>query len=168
MKITAFVLALALASTDAFAPTDNRATSSTALNSYLSSLEQGGGAPVRSNYSPGPYAPAQAGGEMVHPASQPKITFGGMAGPHNGGVEGSSILPQQYQQVDAENPYGSNSGYNMRHLAPGNGGQTRGPRMRQPLLPRVNPVQANQIMTTGGIEGSQKIWSVYQGPNGSA
>lgn len=167
MKTTAFVLALALAATHAFAPGMESRTSSTSLNSYLSSLEQGG-APVRSNYSPAAYAPAEAGGEMVHPASQPRITFGGLAGPHNGGVEGSSILPQQYQQVDAENPYGSNSGYNTRYTSPGNGGQTRVPRMREPLLPRVQAVQGDQVMTTGGIEGSGKIWSVYQGPNGSA
>ena len=181
MKTSALVLALVLTTSDAWSFLRTTRASSTAVNmlsggaAHLKSLENVP-PPTRTigenSYSPAPFATAES--NLVHPASRsdmvlasgaaPSVTFGG---PQNGGIEGSSILPQQYQQVDAENPYGSNSHFSRGGYAPGLGGQTRAPRMRSPILPRVPPIQGDQIMTTGGIEGSKKVWSVYQGPNGS-
>jgi len=95
MKISAVVLVLALGVSNAFAfaPATINTRASTVVYGYLDQLNGSG--------RPGP-SPSQ-GGQMVPAGATPAVQFGG---PVNGGLEGSSVVPQAYEQVDSESPYG--------------------------------------------------------------
>jgi len=147
------VVALAVAGSDAFVSTSSSVARTDV--SMGSSLPYNGG-PEGSELVPAQYGQVDA----EHPWGYSERTYTGpteripawtsvadqsYAGPMNGGVHGSSILPYQYEKVDVENPWGGRRNPAIRSMPllsetmpsdPSHGGQTRVPRRRPSNLRR--------------------------------